>query len=91
MDLLTGTKLNFSKLARGHYEVECFRFVKNKFYKPDSADPGVKRSLLVELKDQVLFLPKYFAERLRDSDEKLMELNSGEKKFLFYDGKRDDK
>lgn len=73
MDLLTEFKpyYGFSNLAPGHYEVECFRFVKNRFYKPDVENPDVPRSLMVELKDQVLFLPSRFAKRLDNDDGKL--------------------
>lgn len=79
--------LGFTRLTHGNHEIVLFRLVKNKMYNPKVAG-SLKRSLLVELKDQVLFLPGYFAEKLQD-DVKVEELNTdGVKKYLFFDGKR---
>lgn len=92
MDSLNGNNqkpyVGFTKLDHGLYEVVGFRFIKNRFYKEGSSS-DVKRTLLVELNDQVLFLPSYFAKRLNDSDEKLNALNAGEKKYMHFEGKRD--
>lgn len=99
MDLLkSATNLNeqkpyigFAKLAIGNYEVIQFRLVKNKLYNVNSAKPGLKRSLLVELKDQVLFLPEYFGKLFNDDDAKVAELNKGPKKYLYFGGSRPNK
>lgn len=78
--------LGFAKLEIGHYEIFGFRLVKNKFAKKDDC----KKSLVVELEDQVVFLPKYFSEKIKETD--IDELNSnGEKKYLFFGGKRENK
>lgn len=79
----------FSKLDLGYYEIERFRFVKNKLYNPNVENPRLKRVLLVELKEEVLFLPEYFATNFNDDDAKVEELNSdGVKKYLYFGGKR---
>lgn len=49
----------------------------------------LKRVLLVELRDEVLFLPEYFAIPFNDDDAKIDELNNdGIKKYLYFGGKR---
>lgn len=78
----------FSKLSKGHHEVYKFRLVKNKMYKANAEKPMLKRILLVELKDEVLFLPQYFAEKFDDDDSKVDVLNNdGIKKFMYFGGK----
>lgn len=96
MDLLLSAKpkseerkpyYGFKQLREGHYEVVKFRLVKNKMYKANAEKPMLKRILLVELKDQVLFLPQYFAEKFNDDDSKVDELNNdGVKKFMYFGG-----
>lgn len=81
----------FTKLMHGNHEIYRFRLVKNKQYNAQ-AEKSLKRVLLVELKDEVLFLPAYFAEKFNDSDKLVEELNTdGIKKFLFFGGKRPNK
>lgn len=76
----------FSKLSRGHHEILRFRMVKNKYSKKDDC----KHSIIVELENEIVFLPKYFAVALKESD--IEELNTdGQKKYLFFGGKRDEK
>lgn len=43
----------------------CFRAVKNKFGKKRD---GSQKSILIELNDQVLFLPQYFSQKINDED-----------------------
>lgn len=96
MDLLSGPVdteskpyFGFSRLAIGYHEIIKFRFVMNKMYRADAEKPGLKRTILVELADQVLFLPEYFARKFEDDDDKITELNSdGIKKYMFFGGKR---
>lgn len=78
----------FKNLAHGNHKIEIFRFVKNKNYDPK--DPkSLPRVLLVELEDQILFLPEYFAAGLNDDDDKIVELNTDKViKYLYFDGKR---
>lgn len=83
----------FAKLKIGNYEILNFRLVNNKMYKEkkegEEKNNILKRILMVELKDQVLFLPQYFARQFNDDDEKIDELNNdGIKKFLFFGGAR---
>lgn len=75
--------LGFKKLKEGFHEIQQFRTVKTKFVKKG------EKSILVELKEQVLFLPQYFRSTLTDED--LQELNARienkEKVYLFFGGK----
>lgn len=46
----------------------------------------------MELKDQVFFLPEYFAYKFNDDDKKVAELNQdGKKKFMYFGGARPNK
>lgn len=83
------TKLyyGFSKLSLGHHEIICFRLVKNKFAKSKNER---KKTLLVELKDQIVYLPQYFSEKIKEDD--ISELNSdGVIKYLYFGGKHENK
>lgn len=87
--------LGFSKLPHGYHEIVQFRLTANKMYNPKEKK-SQKRVLLIELKDQVLFLPEYFVASLGEDpkkhDEKVDELNADStKKFLFFDGARANK
>lgn len=76
----------FSKLAMGYHEIFSFHLVKNKFAKKDDC----KKSILIELKDQIIFLPKYFSEDMKRND--IINLNSdGETKYLYFGGKRENR
>lgn len=76
----------FAKLDIGFYEIKLYRMVKNKYGKKKS---GTGKSILIELDDQVLFLPQYFNQKLTESD--IQELNettaSGKPTFLYFGGK----
>lgn len=85
--------IGFSKLKQGHYKIEKFRLVANKCYN-EKVEKSMKRVLLIELKDQVLFLPGYFAEKFQgeNDDQKVNLLNEdGVKKYIFFGGKRANK
>lgn len=94
-DLLVGTTegkpyFGFTKLIPGYYEIVNFRLVKNKMYKADSEKPMLKRTLLIELIDQVLFMPEYITRKFEDDESKVQELNTdGMRKFLHFGGKRE--
>lgn len=77
----------FANLDLGFHLIECFRLVKNKYKKKVE---GNKKSIIVELKDEILFLPAYFLQKLSEDD--INELNSsisseGEKVYLYFEGK----
>lgn len=73
----------FKKLFIGYHQIKCFRTVQNKF------ENGNQKALLVELENQVLFLPKYFMDALNSDDIK--ELNSSDEKYyLYFGGRRED-
>lgn len=60
-------------------------------YDPESETPQLKRVVLVELKEEVLFLPEHFAINFQKENEKLLDsLNQdGVKKYLYFGGKRE--
>lgn len=76
----------FAKLSVGFHQIERFRIVKNKFFKKGDDS---NKSILVELKDEVLFLPQYFWQKLNDED--ICELNSSininDNVYLYFGGK----
>lgn len=75
----------FAKLNVGFYQIHSFKIVKNKFGKKAE---GSGNSILVELNDEVLFLPQYFLHKL--SAEDITELNTlidnGQPLYLFFGG-----
>lgn len=76
----------FTKLSEGFHEIVCFRATKNKFAKKGE---GSSKSIIVELKDEIVFLPQYFGTKISESDIK--ELNaSKEKIFLYFGGKNEE-
>lgn len=81
----------FSQLPIGNHEIVKFRFVANEMYNKKKEN-SLKRVILIELADEVLFLPEYFAVGLNDDSSKIDELNKdGIKKFLCFGGKRANK
>lgn len=78
----------FSLVPHGNHEIFNFKLVKNKMYK-EGVKSSLKRVILIELKDEVLFLPEYFAIPFNDDDAKVDELNTdGVKRYLFFGGKK---
>lgn len=76
----------FGKLAIGCHKILCFRIVKNKFKKDESDG----KSLLVELDNEVLFLPQYFLKTINGED--VNELNTcGESMYLYFGGRIENK
>lgn len=90
MEFLNASKpcTPFDKLDTGYYEVIKFKLVKNRFYRQNSENPGAEKSLIVELANQVLFLPSYISKNFAGPNEyRVAELNnSSEKIFLYYGG-----
>lgn len=78
----------FCNLSIGYHSIKEFRFVKNKYAKKHD---GSTKSILVELANEVLFLPQHFNQKINQSE--LEELNScikkGEAIFLYFGGKED--
>lgn len=81
--------LGFAKLVIGYHKFFCFRLVKSKFGKKG------EKSLLVELDDQVLFLPQNFSQKMGEDD--IRELNENIEKdkamYIYFGGRggRDEK
>lgn len=81
--------LGFAKLSLGFHQIFNFRSVKNKFGKKGE---GSAKSIMVELDEQVLFLPQYFSQKINEED--MSELNAGIEKnesVYIYFGGRDEK
>lgn len=79
----------FKELPHGNHKIELFRLVKNKHFDPKEPK-SLARTLLVELENQILFLPEYFAAGLNDDDDKIRELNDDPTvKYLYFGGKRE--
>lgn len=77
----------FAQLTIGYHEIVRFRLVKNKFVKKDASE-SEKKSILLELNDEIVFLPQYFKEILTDDD--IISLNSGgENMYLYFGGRRE--
>lgn len=55
------------------------------FYEPGKKN--AKKSLLVELDDQVLFMPTYISKQFENKEEKIDEINDGEIKYMYFGGK----
>lgn len=76
----------FAKLNEGFYKINSFKIVKNKFNKKGS---GCNKSILVELREEILFLPQYFMTKIGEDD--ICELNTsienGESIYLFFGGR----
>lgn len=70
----------FAKLEIGYHQVVCFR----------STETTYGKTIVVELDNEVLFLPRYFVEKLTDDD--ILELNSSIEKeniYLYFGGQRE--
>lgn len=78
----------FAKLDNGFFRIHSFKIVNNKFGKKKD---GSGRSILVELKEEVLFLPQYFLQKLTPDD--ITELNTsiddGEEIWLYFGGRHE--
>lgn len=67
-----------SELSLGYHKISCFRISNGKF----------GRSVIAELKREIIFLPQYLTEKLEDKD--VDELNSCEETvFLFFGGRHE--
>lgn len=75
----------FTKLSIGFHQIINFRTVKNKFGKKGTSSAN---SILIELDDQVLYLPQYFNTKV--NDDEITELNAGidknEAVYLYFGG-----
>lgn len=104
LDLLNSTSFEegkpyygFSKLPIGNHEILKFRVVNNKQYMPNNVKTGLKHAILIELKDQVLFLPPYFSNKFVGEDgdicvAKVNELNGDmDKTFMYFGGARNNR
>lgn len=79
----------FNKLSHGFHQIETFRVVKNKFGKKND---GSNKSILIELSNEVLFLPQYFWGKLTEEDLKSLNssIESGEHVYIYFGGKHEE-
>lgn len=79
--------IGFDKLNIGYYKIEKFRLVNNQYFDCRKPDSGPEKTLLVELEDQVLFMPSAISKLFAGKEEKIDELNKSDRQlFLFYGG-----
>lgn len=64
------------KLALGYHAIDTFRISNGKF----------GRSIIAELENEIIFLPKFLSEKLNDKD--VDELNSSKEQLYLYFGGR---
>lgn len=76
----------FGKLSNGYHEIKDFRIVKNKFAKKNDTNT---KSILIELSDEVLFLPHHFAKLLNEDAVQQLNstINKGEPVYIYFGGK----
>lgn len=80
----------FANLPIGNYRIEQFKFVRNKFQKHEDPE-SPPRILMVELAEEIVFLPAYFAKNFNDDDELVRNINNdGVTRFLCFGGSRAD-
>lgn len=78
----------YENLEIGVYEIISLKFVPNQFY--NELNPtSLKRNLMAELSNQVVYLPSVIARNFKDDDVKLEAVNNdGVKRFLSFRGKK---
>lgn len=78
----------FKSLPIGYHPIERFRAVKTKYGKKEK-DGTIGLSILVELKDEILFLPQFWCDKITPSD--MAELNEAienkQEVYLYFGGK----
>lgn len=78
----------YEHLENGIYEIIAFKFVPNQFYN-ELVPTSLKRNLMAELSNQVVYLPAQIARNFKDDDALLAEINNdGVKRFLSFQGKK---
>lgn len=82
--------LGFAKLAIGNHKIEGFKIVKNKY--ADKNEPDNKTSIMVELYEEILYLPPYFRTKLSDADVDDLNkcISENENVYLYFGGKQKD-
>lgn len=77
----------FPNLSIGNHKIVKFKLVRNVYH--EQSEGSSKRVILIELEDQILFLPQYFAVKFNNDAKKVDELNNdGIVKYLYFGGKR---
>lgn len=82
----------FTELARGRHRIVRFKLVRNKFAKDEPEPDGSMSSpisVMVELEDEVLFLPAHLARKFQNDPNIVRQINeSGITFYLYFAGKR---
>lgn len=79
----------FKQLAEGYHEIVAFKLVKNKYHKTERG--AESRALMVELVDQVLFLPQWMSRDFIKHPKKVDKLNNDGKMLLCFNGMHPEK
>lgn len=81
----------FGKLAIGNHKIEGFKVVKNKYAKKNKVDNN-STSIMVELYEEILYLPPYFRTKLSDADVDDLNkcISENENVYLHFGGKQKD-
>lgn len=81
----------FAKLPEGAHKIYNFKLVPNKLYNAKDKK-SLKKVIMIELKEEVLFLPEYFCAAIKQDESKIDELNNdGIAKYLYFGGRRGNK
>lgn len=82
----------FKELAHGKHRIVRFKLVKNRFAKNEAEADGTTSSpwsVMVELEDEVLFLPQHLARKFSNNADTVREINEcGITFYLYFGGKR---
>lgn len=81
----------FKELPEGFHKIVCFRSVPNKY--PTKEEDGKKsETILVELVDEVIFLPRHLCNRISSSDMGALNalIEENEALYLHFGGKHPD-
>lgn len=69
-------------LAMGYHEIFGFRVVKNKFDE-DNPDETKSKKIIVELQNEIVFLPQYFLQHFNKQDIEALDFCGAENMYLF--------
>lgn len=80
----------FKNLAHGKYKIVRFKLVNNKYPRDDDASGSTNPSVavMVELENEVLFLPQHLARKFNSNPDIVRQINdSGITFYLYFGGK----
>lgn len=79
----------FASLQPGKYKIIKFSMVANRFAANHPEDSANKTTIKAELEDQILYLPNYLTEKMKEDPEMVNQINnSGIQFYLHFYGKK---